>query len=256
MLTSGFIPEMARIADVFRPWGVRMSLAVDFSSPKSIGGLETFDPLNPEVAAWWKQKVDEVYRAIPDLGGFVLKADSEGRLGPAAYGRTHADVIAQALKPHGGILLYRGFVYDHHMDWRNLKNDRARAAYDNFHPLDGKFDDNVILQIKNGPIDFQVREPVSPLFGALGRTNEAIELQITPEYKGQQRHLCYLAPMWKEALDFDLRANGRSTRVKDLISGRVFHRPTGGFVGVSNVGSDATCWGTIWPWRTFTPSGA
>jgi alpha-glucuronidase len=242
VLTSAFIPEMARIADAFRPWGVRISLGIDFSSPKSIGGLETFDPLNPTVAAWWKQKVDEVYRAIPDLGGFVLKADSEGRLGPSAYGLTHAgaaNVIAQALKPHGGILLYRGFVYDHHMDWRNLKNDRARAAYDNFHPLDGKFDDNVILEIKHGPIDFQVREPASPLFGALEHTNQAIELQITQEYTGQQRHLCYLAPMWKQVLDFDLRAAGRSTPVKDLVSGRVFHRPKGGFVGVSNVGSDA-----------------
>jgi len=172
----------------------------------------------------------------------VLKADSEGRLGPSAYGRTHAhaaNVIAQALKPHGGILLYRGFVYDHHMDWHNLKNDRARAAYDNFHDLDGKFEDNVVLQIKHGPIDFQVREPVSPLFGALEHTNEAIELQITQEYTGQQRHLCYLALMWKEVLDFDLHAAGRSTPVKDLVSGRIFQRPTGGLVGVSNVGSDA-----------------
>ena len=127
-------------------------------------------------------------RAIPDFGGFVLKADSEGRVGPSTYGRTHADaanVVARALKPHGGMLFYRGFVYDHHMDWHNLKNDRARAAYDNFHPLDGQFDDNVIIQIKNGPIDFQVREPASPLFGALEKTNEAIELQITQEYIGQ-----------------------------------------------------------------------
>jgi alpha-glucuronidase len=240
-LTSEFIPEMARIADVFRPWGVRMSIAVDFSSPKRIGGLDSFDPLDARVAAWWKQKADEVYRSIPDLGGFVLKADSEGRVGPSAYGRTHADaanVIARALKPHRGLLLYRGFVYDHHMDWRNAKNDRARAAYENFHPLDGEFDDNVILQIKHGPIDFQVREPVSPLLGALERTNEAIELQITQEYTGQQRHLCYLVPMWKEVLDFDLRAAGRSTPVKDLVSGRTFQRPAGGLAGVANVGRD------------------
>jgi len=192
-LTSPFILELARIADVFRPWGVRLSMAIDFSSPKSIGGLDTFDPLDPQVAAWWKQKADEIYRAIPDLAGFVLKADSEGRLGPSAYSRSHADaanVLARALKPHGGLLFYRAFVYDHHMDWRNPKNDRARAAYDSFHPLDGQFDDNVVLQIKHGPIDFQVREPVSPLLGALERTNEAIELQITQEYTGQQRHLC------------------------------------------------------------------
>ena len=242
VLTSEFIAELARIAAVFQPWGVRMSIAVDFSSPQRIGGLDTFDPLDLKVAAWWKQKADEVYGAIPDLGGFVLKADSEGRLGPSAYGRTHADaanVIARALKPHGGLLLYRAFVYDHHMDWRNPRNDRARAAYDNFRPLDGRFDDNVILQIKHGPIDFQVREPVSPLLGALKRTNEAVELQITQEYTGQQRHLCYLVPMWKEALDFDLHAAGRSTTVKDLVSGRTFRRPTGGYVGVANAGLDA-----------------
>ncbi len=242
VLSTDFIAELARLATAFRPWGVRMSIAVDFSSPKAIGGLATFDPLDPQVAHWWKTKVDEVYRAIPALGGFVVKADSEGRLGPSAYHRTHADaanVIARALKPHGGLLFYRGFVYDHHMDWRNLKNDRARAAYDNFHALDGSFDDNVLVQIKYGPIDFQVREPVSPLFGALVRTNEAIELQVTQEYTGQQRHLCYLAPMWKEILDFDLHAADRLTPVKELVSGRAFARPTGAFVAVTNVGRDA-----------------
>jgi alpha-glucuronidase len=242
MLTSEFIPELARLAGAFRPWGVRMAISIDFGSPKEIGGLNTFDPLDPKVIAWWKQKMNEVYAAIPDLGGFVLKADSEGRVGPSTYGRTHADaanVIARALKPHSGLLFYRGFVYDHHMDWRNLKNDRARAAWDNFHGLDGKFDDNVLVQIKYGPIDFQVREPVSPLFGALRATNEALELQITQEYTGQQRHLCYLAPMWKDVLDFDLHAADGPTPVKALVSGRVFHRPTGGFVGVSNVGLDA-----------------
>jgi alpha-glucuronidase len=242
VLSAEFLPELARLAGAFRPWGVRMSIAVDFSSPKALGDLDTFDPLDSRVIAWWKSKVDEIYRAIPDLGGFVLKADSEGRLGPSAYGRTHADaanMIARALKPHSGILLYRGFVYDHHMDWRNLKNDRARAAYDNFAPLDGKFDDNVIIQIKHGPIDFQVREPASPVFAALEHTNQAIELQITQEYTGQQRHLCYLAPMWKEVLDFDMRASGRSSPVKEIIAGRAFQRPLGGFVGVSNVGLDA-----------------
>ena len=137
----------------------------------------------------------------------MLKADSEGRVGPSAYGRTHADaanVVARALAPHGGVIFYRGFVYDHHMDWNNPKNDRARAAYDNFHPLDGQFDANAIIQIKHGPIDFQVREPASPLFGALERTNQAIELQITQEYMGQARHTVFLPPMWKETLDFDM----------------------------------------------------
>ena len=227
-LQPEFIRELARIADVFRPWGVRMSIAIDFSSPKVVGGLDTFDPLDAKVAGWWKAKANEVYAAIPDLAGFVLKADSEGRQGPSAYGRTHADaanMLARALKPHGGLLLYRAFVYNHHLDWRNPKNDRARAAYDIFHPLDGQFDDNVILQIKHGPIDFQVREPVSPLLGALEHTNKAVELQITQEYTGQQRHLCYLVPMWKEALDFDLHG-----AVKDLVRG---------FIGVANVGLDA-----------------
>jgi len=243
MLASDFLPQLARIADAFRPWGVQLAISVDFSSPKAMGGLETFDPLDLRVAEWWKEKVDEIYRQIPDFGGFLVKADSEGRLGPSSYGRTPSDAanaLARALEPHGGIVFYRAFVYDHHLDWRNPKNDRARAAYDIFHPLDGKFDDNVVIQIKNGPIDFQVREPVSPLIGGLEKTNEAIELQITQEYMGQQRHLCYLAPMWKAVLDFDMHVSGRATPVKDLVAGRVFHRPTGGFAGVANVGLDAT----------------
>src|SRR6185312_903552 len=241
ILTPEFLPQLARIAAAFRPWGVRLVLSVDFGSPKTVGGLDTFDPLNTHVADWWKKKADEIYRAIPDLGGFVMKADSEGRVGPSAYGRTHADaanVVARALKPHGGLIFYRGFVYDHHMDWRNLKNDRARAAYDNFYKLDGDFDDNVVIQIKNGPIDFQVREPASPLFGTLEKTNQAIELQITQEYFGQAQHLVYLVPYWKEALDFDLHATASPTPVKALAAGKVFKRPTGGFVGVANIGLD------------------
>ena len=237
LLGGDFVAQIARIAAALRPWGVQAAVSVDFGSPKSVGGLETFDPADARVAAWWKAKADELYRAVPDLGGFVLKADSEGRAGPSTYGRTHADaanVVARALKPHGGVLFYRGFVYDHHMDWQNLKNDRARAAYDNFRPLDGQFDDNVIVQIKNGPIDFQVREPASPLFGALERTNQAAELQITQEYMGQARFLVFLPAMWKETLDFDL---GPAT-VKALVAGKTFHRPTGGFVGVANVGLD------------------
>ena len=229
-ITPDLIPQIARIADVFRPWGVSVALSLDFSSPMRIGGLDTFDPLDARVAAFWKARTDEIYRAIPDFGGFVLKADSEGRLGPSAYGRTHADaanVVARALAPHRGVLFYRGFVYDHLMDWRNPKNDRARAAVDNFKDLDGKFDANVILQIKNGPIDFQVREPASPLFATLERTTEAIELQITQEYLGQQRHVVFLPPMWKETLDFDMRRRNQPAPVKSLVSG---------YVGVSNVG--------------------
>jgi alpha-glucuronidase len=241
LLAPDFLPEIARIAEAFRPWGVRVALSVDLGGPKSIGGLDTFDPLDPRVIEWWKSKADQLYAAIPDLAGFVLKADSEGRVGPSVYQRTHADaanVVARALKPHGGLFFYRGFIYDNHMDWQNLKNDRGRAAWDNFHDLDGKFDDNVLIQIKNGPIDFQVREPASPLFGALEKTNQAIELQVTQEYFGQARHAVYLAPMWKETLDFDMHAAAGATPVKALVAGKVFHRPSGGFVGVVNVGLD------------------
>ncbi|MBI5086282.1 MAG: glucosiduronase [Acidobacteria bacterium] len=241
VISPEFLPQLARIAAAFRPWGVRIAVSVDFSSPQRIGKLDTFDPLDPRVIAWWREKVDEIYRAIPDLAGIVVKADSEGRLGPSAYGRSHADaanVIARALKPHGGLIFYRGFVYDHRMDWRHLKNDRARAAADNFVKLDGQFEDNAVIQIKHGPIDFQVREPASPLFGALEKTNQAVELQITQEYFGQARHHVFLIPMWKEALDFDLHAAGPGTPVKALVAGRTFRRPTGGFVGVSNVGLD------------------
>lgn len=247
VLSPAYIPQVARVAAVLRPWGVRLALAIDFGSPQTLGKLITYDPLDPAVVAWWNARADDLYKAIPDFGGFVLKADSEGRVGPSAYGRTHADaanVVARALAPHGGIMFYRGFVYDHHMDWNNPKNDRARAAYDNFRPLDGQFDANAIVQIKHGPIDFQVREPASPLFGALERTNEAIELQITQEYMGQGRHTVFLVPMWKAALDFDLHVgSGGPAPVKSLVSGRIFRRPTGGFVGVSNVGLNPNWFG-------------
>ena len=246
-LTPEFLPQIAKVADVLRPWGVQVAISVDFASPQKVGKLATYDPLDTGVINWWKSKIDEIYKAVPDLGGIVLKADSEGRVGPSAYKRTHADaanVIARALKPHGGVFFYRGFVYDHKMDWRNLKNDRARAAYDNFIDLDGRFDDNVIIQIKHGPIDFQVREPASPLFGALKNTNEAIELQITQEYFGQGRHTVFLVPMWKEALDFDMKVKSATpTPVKHIVSGKVWNNTTGGFVGVSNVGRDANWFG-------------
>lgn len=246
LLKPDRLRDLARIADVFRPYGVRLSLAVDMSSPVVLGHLQTFDPLDGAVAAWWKSKMDGVYRVIPDFGGVVIKADSEGRAGPSQYGRTPADaanVVARALAPHGGVVLYRGFVYNHHLDWTDPKADRARAGYDNFHELDGKFEPNVIVQIKHGPIDFQVREPVSPLFAALPHTNEAIELQITQEYTGQQRHLVYLVPMWKEALDTDMRASTSNPHlfVKDLVSGHSIgpeRHTTGGFVGVANVGTE------------------
>jgi alpha-glucuronidase len=240
-LEPDMILEFARIADQLRPWGVRMSLSVDLSSPQVVGHLPIFDPVDPTVIAWWQAKVDEIYRAVPDFAGFVIKADSEGRVGPSQYHRTPAEAanaVARAVKPHGGIVLYRGFVYNNHLDYNDLKADRARAGYDNFHALDGKFESNVVIQIKHGPIDFQVREPVSPLFAALQHTSQAIELQVTQEYLGQQRHMVFLVPMWKTMLDTDLRADDRSTPVKEIVEAKSFHQPLGGFVGVANVGLD------------------
>jgi alpha-glucuronidase len=240
-LQPDMLKGLARIADAMRPWGVRLAMSADIASPQKIGALATYDPLDPNVKAWWVARIDEIYKLIPDFAGFTVKADSEGQPGPASYGRTPTDaanVLANALQPHGGFVLYRAFVYNHHLDWRDPKVDRARAAYDIFHPLDGKFAANVIVQIKEGPIDFQAREPVSPLFGGLQQTNQAMELQIAQEYLGQQRHLVYIAPMWKQVLDFDLRADDRSTPVKEILEGKSFHRPLGGMIGVACVGRD------------------
>jgi alpha-glucuronidase len=246
--TAFLQPEMlkgiARIADTMRPWGVRVALSVDIASPQKLGGLKTYDPLDPEVIAWWKAKTEEIYSLIPDFAGFTVKADSEGQPGPASYGRTPADaanLLANALAPHGGVVLYRAFVYNHHLDWKDPKADRARAAYDIFHPLDGKFAANVIVQTKEGPIDFQTREPVSPLFAGIPQTSQAMEVQITQEYTGQQRHLVFLAPMWSWVLNFDLRAPGlsgqaRATPVREILAGKTFSRPLGGMVGVSGIG--------------------
>jgi len=242
LLDSDHLKQLARIADTLRPWGVRLALSVDLASPQKIGGLSTYDPLDPAVRSWWTAKANEIYALIPDFGGFTVKADSEGQPGPSSYGRSPADAantLAAALEAHGGIVLYRAFVYNHHLDWRDPKADRARAAYDIFAPLDGRFAANVVLQIKEGPIDFQVREPVSPLFGGLELTSQAMEVEVTQEYTGQQRHLVYLAPMWKQVLDFDLRAGGQATPVKEIIAGKSYHRPLGGVIAVAGVGRDA-----------------
>ena len=241
LIDSAHLKQIARIADALRPWGVHLALSVAIASPRTIGGLPTYDPLDPAVKAWWTNKVDEIYALIPDFAGFTVKADSEGQPGPSSFGRTPADAantLAAALAPHHGVALYRAFVYNHHLDWRDPKADRARAAYDIFHPLDGQFAPNVIVQTKEGPIDFQAREPVSPLFAGLQKTSQAMEVQITQEYTGQQRHLVYLAPMWKQVLDFDLRAGNRPTPVKEILAGTAFHQPTGGIVGVAGIGRD------------------
>ncbi|WP_294327868.1 alpha-glucuronidase family glycosyl hydrolase, partial [uncultured Sphingomonas sp.] len=182
MLTPAFLTKVERLAAIFRPWGIRVYLSAKFSAPIEIGGLKTADPLDPAVAAWWRAKADEIYVRIPDFGGFLVKANSEGQPGPGDYGRSHAEganMLAAALKPHGGVVMWRAFVYAH-----DKPEDRAKQAYSEFQPLDGKFADNVIVQVKNGPIDFQPREPFHPLFGAMPRTPLMMEVQITKEYLG------------------------------------------------------------------------
>jgi len=241
LIAESFLPGVANIAGVFRDYGIRLYLSVNFASPIELGGLDTADPLDPGVIRWWKDAADLVYRFMPDFGGFLVKADSEFRPGPFTYGRNHADganLMAEALAPYGGVVIWRCFVYNCQQDWRDRRTDRARAAYDHFMPLDGQFRDNVLLQIKNGPMDFQVREPVSPLIGGLKRTNRLMELQITQEYTGQQRHLCYLVPQWKEALDFDTYARGPGSTAAEAASGRLFGGSRGGLAAVANVGDD------------------
>lgn len=229
-LLTDRLPEVADIAGALRPYGIRTHLSVTFAAPVVLAGLETADPLDAEVRAWWAEAAARVYAAIPDFGGFVVKADSEGQPGPFAYGRSHADganLLAAALAPHGGTVHWRAFVYDHRQDWRDRSTDRARAAYDHFVPLDGEFADNAVLQVKHGPMDFQVREPVSPLIGAMPGTRLAVELQATQEYTGQQRHVCWLGPMWSEVLRFGI--DGESS---------VGALARGGLVAVSNAGDD------------------
>jgi alpha-glucuronidase len=248
LITEKLLPDVARIASVFRRYGIRTFLSINFASPMQIGGLPTADPLDSDVKRWWKERADAIYRHIPDFGGFLVKADSEFRPGPFTYGRDHADganMLAEALEPHGGIVIWRCFVYNCLQDWRDRKTDRAKAAYDHFTPLDGKFRDNVILQIKNGPMDFQVREPVSPLFGGLLNTNQMLELQVTQEYTGQQKHLCFLVPQWKEVLDFDTYAKGKGSTVAETVSGALFGRRLGGMAAVSNIGDDMNWTGHI-----------
>ncbi|GGO22081.1 xylan alpha-(1-_2)-glucuronosidase [Microbispora rosea subsp. aerata] len=231
-LLTDRLGDVVALADTMRPYGIRVHLSVNFASPVALGGLPTADPLDDDVRKWWADVTRSVYDAIPDFGGYVVKADSEGQPGPFAYGRDHADganALADALAPHGGVVHWRAFVYNHRQDWRDRSTDRARAAYDHFAPLDGRFRDNVILQVKHGPIDFQPREPVSPVIAAMPATRLAVELQVTQEYTGQQRHVCYLAPMWSEVLGFRFRGPDGAA-VADLADG--------GLVGVSNVGDD------------------
>jgi alpha-glucuronidase len=226
VLTLEYLRKVAALAGVFRPYGVRIYLTARFSSPVQVGGLATADPLNPSVKAWWRAKADEIYRLIPDFGGFLVKANSEGQPGPWDYKRTQADganVIADAVAPHGGTVFWRAFVYG------NSKEDRAKQAYDEFRPLDGKFRANVIVQVKNGPIDFQPREPFHPLFGQMQHARVGFEVQLTREYLGQNGGAVFLAPMWREALNSDTCSPRCGRPVKATIAS---------MAGVSNVGSN------------------
>jgi alpha-glucuronidase len=226
-LTPLYLQKAAALAGVLRSFGVRVYLSARFSAPVEIGGLKSADPLDPAVRAWWRAKVDEIYRYIPDFGGFLVKANSEGQPGPQDYGRTHADganMLAEALAGHDGIVMWRAFVYS-----QEQAADRATQAYTEFVPLDGKFRSNVLVQLKNGPIDFQPREPFHPLFGAMPGTPLMMEVQITKEYLGFATHLAYLGPMWEETLDSDTYARGRGTTVRTLIAG---------MAGVANIGAD------------------
>ncbi len=235
------IEMVITIADILRDYGITTYLSANYASPMQLSSIDTADPLDEKVRLWWKEKVSEIYEAIPDFGGFVVKADSEGRPGPFTYGRSHADganMLAEALEPYGGLLIWRCFVYNCQQDWRDKETDRARAAYDNFKDLDGEFKENVLLQIKNGPMDFQVREPVAPLFGAMPKTNQVLELQVTQEYTGQQKDLCYLIPQWKKITDFDTYAEGENTPVKRIVDGSLYDQTNTGFAAVVNVGDD------------------
>jgi alpha-glucuronidase len=236
ILTKQYLVKVAALADVFRPYGIRVYLSARFSAPKESGDLKTADPLDPDVIAWWKAKADEIYEIIPDFGGFVVKANSEGQPGPHDYGRSHADganLLAGALAPKGGIVCWRAFVYDN-----KVPEDRAKQAYNELVPLDGTFRDNVFLQVKNGPIDFQPREPHHTLFGAMPQTPLMLEVQITQEYLGLATHLVYLAPLFKETLDADTYCNGPGSLVANVVDGSLDGHAPSGMAGVSNIGSE------------------
>ncbi len=243
VLAPLYLVKVAALARVFRPYGIKVYLSARFSAPRELGGLSTADPLDPAVRAWWRAKVDEIYRYIPDFGGFLVKASSEGQPGPQDYGRTHADganMLADALAPHGGIVMWRAFVYANRPG-----EDRAKQAYDEFKPLDGRFRPNVLLQVKNGPIDFQPREPFHPLFGAMPHTQVSLELQITKEYLGFATHLVYLGPLYEETLRSDTYAQGAGSTVAKVIDGSLFHERLTGIAGVANIGSDRNWCGSI-----------
>ena len=252
VLTEEYLHKVAALADALRPYGIKIYLTARFSAPIEIGGLKTADPLDPAVHDWWKNKADEIYKYIPDFGGFLVKANSEGQPGPQDYGRTHADganMMADALAPHGGVVMWRAFVYSN-----LVPDDRIKQAYSEFVPLDGKFRDNVIVQTKNGPLDFQPREPFSPLFGATPKTNMGLEVEITKEYLGFETHLVYLGTMWQEVLEADTFAKGPGSTVAKVIDGSLFGSKLTLMAGVSNIGSDRNWCGSVFDqanWYAF-----
>ena len=234
ILTKEYLVKVAALANTFRPYGIKVYLTARFSAPVEIGKLKTADPLNPEVAAWWKSKADEIYSYIPDFGGFLVKANSEGQPGPQNYNRTHADganMLADAVAPHNGIVMWRAFVYDN-----EVPDDRAKQAYNEFVPLDGKFRKNVLIQVKNGPIDFQPREPFHPMFGAMPLTPLIPEFQITQEYLGGSVHLVFLAPLFEECLKSDTYSKGKGSLVARVIDGTLENHNLSGMAGVANIG--------------------
>lgn len=236
VLTPAFLEKVAALASVFRPYGIRIYLTARFNAPMELDGMSTADPLNPDVRKWWASKVDEIYSFIPDFGGFVVKANSEGQPGPQNYGRTHADganMLAEALEPHNGIVMWRAFVYDD-----KVPDDRHKQAYTEFKPYDGTLKNNVLIQVKNGAIDFQPREPFHPLFGAMPRTPLMMEFQITQEYLGFATHLVYLATLFKECLNSDTYCNGPGSTVAKIVDGSLDNHLISGMAGVANIGTD------------------
>ncbi len=242
LITDRYYDKVKKLSEVFADYGVKMYLSLNFASPIEIGGMDICDPLDDGVISWWKDKIKEVYDRIPLLGGFLVKADSEGRPGPFTYGRTQADganMLADVIAQYGGIIIWRCFVYNCTQDWRDTKTDRARAGYDHFKEQDGSYHENVILQIKNGPMDFQIREPISPLIGGLTKTNQMLEVQIAQEYTGHQIDLCYLIPMFKEVLGFKTYCGVDRDTVADVVSGRAFGNRNAGMAAVINTGDDS-----------------